>query len=422
MAADGAKRTGLAAETLSTKRYPPRMHGGGEWDGSGPITVLLVEDDRGDALLVQELLASEILSFEVTWVCTLAEAVGSIGDGIDCVLLDLGLPDTHGVEALRAVTHREQRPAVVVLTGIDDRVSGAEAVALGAQDYLSKSSVDEQTLARSIRYAIARHRAEDASRQLREADLVQAERARLERGLLPRPLTVNPELTWATRYQSGGRRVLLGGDFFDAVELADGTIRIVVGDVSGHGPEEAALGVALRVGWRAMVLGGQPPEATLDAVERLLEAERSLEETFATVCDIEILPDLRHGVVRTAGHPGPLLFDGTAVVELEVPLRRTPLATTDERAWVANPVDLGPEWTLIVYTDGIVEGYAAGPAGRGRLGIEGLIDIVSGGLAESATLEELADSVLAASERANGSPFRDDVALVLISNSARWRP
>ncbi len=153
------------------------MHVGGESEQPGPVTVLLVEDDRGDALLVQELLSGEILSFRVIWVCTLADAIGSMSDGIDCVLLDLGLPDTHGLDALRAVTHGDERPAVVVLTGIDDRVTGAQAVALGAQDYLSKASVDEQTLARSIRYAIARHRAEDASRQLREADLVQAESA-----------------------------------------------------------------------------------------------------------------------------------------------------------------------------------------------------------------------------------------------------
>jgi serine phosphatase RsbU (regulator of sigma subunit) len=398
------------------------MHVGGDSEGPGPVTVLLVEDDRGDALLVQELLSGEILSFRVIWVCTLADAIGSMGAGIDCVLLDLGLPDTHGLDALRAVTRGDERPAVVVLTGIDDRVTGAQAVALGAQDYLSKASVDEQTLARSIRYAIARHRAEDASRQLREADLTQAERARLERGLLPRPLTVNPALTWAARYQSGGRRALLGGDFFDAVELADGTIRIVVGDVSGHGPEEAALGVALRVGWRTMVLGGQPPETTLDAVERLLEAERTQEETFATVCDIEVRADLRHALVRTAGHPGPLLFDGTSVVDVAMLFRRTPLGTTDEPVWAANPVELGPEWTLIVYTDGIVEGYAQGPAGRERLGTEGLIDIVSGAVAESGTLDQLADRMLAASERANGSPLRDDVALVLLSNSDRWRP
>jgi serine phosphatase RsbU (regulator of sigma subunit) len=397
------------------------VHEGGETDGSGPVTVLLVEDDHGDALLVQELLAGEILSFEVIWVCTLAEAMGTIGAGIDCVLLDLGLPDSHGVDALRAVTHRAERPAVVVLTGFDDRITGAQAVALGAQDYLSKASVDGQTLIRSIRYAIARHRAEDASRQLREADLVQAERARLERGLLPRPLTVNPMLTWAARYQSGGRRVLLGGDFFDAVELADGTIRIVIGDVSGHGPEEAALGVALRVGWRAMVLGGQPPEATLNAVESLLEAERVQEETFATVCDIEVRADLRYGMVRTAGHPGPLLYDGATVVDVAIPFRRTPLGTTDDRAWVANPVELGPEWTLLVYTDGLVDGYADGPAGRGRLGTEGLIDVVSRAVAESATLEQLAEETLATSERANGSPLRDDVALVLLSNSDRWR-
>jgi DNA-binding response OmpR family regulator len=129
--------------------------------------ILLVEDDPGDALLAEELLRAHDGEFAVTWVRSLSEAIAAVGPSIDCVLLDLGLPDTSGLEGLRALLDAQPSPAVVVLTGFDDRASGEQALVLGAQDYLTKGSVGEDTLARALRYAIARQGAEESSRRLR---------------------------------------------------------------------------------------------------------------------------------------------------------------------------------------------------------------------------------------------------------------
>ncbi len=221
------------------------------------------------------------------------------------MLLDLGLPDATGLDGLREILCLAPHIAVVVLTGLGDVGQGAAAVAAGAQDYLVKGEADSAVLSRSIRYAVERTRAEESSRLLLEADLRREHNTRLERGLLPDLLIDDPSLRAATRYRPGGGRSLLGGDFYDAVELADGTLRLVIGDVSGHGPDEAALGVNLRIAWRTLVLAGHRPAEVLSILDQLLCRERRDDFTFTTLADLSLAPD-RHSVsLRLAGHPRP---------------------------------------------------------------------------------------------------------------------
>jgi len=129
-----------------------------------PINVLLVEDNRADARLVQEALrdATEALGspgFEVAWVDRIAEGLRHLtGAGADVTLLDLSLPDARGLEALTAVRAHMPHIPVVVLTGLDDEELALRAVRQGAQDYFVKGELQGATLARAIRYAIERAR------------------------------------------------------------------------------------------------------------------------------------------------------------------------------------------------------------------------------------------------------------------------
>ena len=123
---------------------------------------------------------------------TLGEAVGAGLQRFDCVLLDLNLPDAQGLEGLHELRGLAPDLAVLVLTGLDDERRGIEAVGAGAQDYLIKGSTSGVLLARSLRYAVERRRAELTAQQLSIAQLEARENARLERGLLPEPLVDRP--------------------------------------------------------------------------------------------------------------------------------------------------------------------------------------------------------------------------------------
>ncbi len=266
--------------------------------------VLLVEDDEGDALLVRECLRDAGLhEDDLIWCRTVAEGVEALVEKPSCVLLDLGLPDASGLEALHTVVAEVTTTPVIVLTGRHDK-TGVEAVAAGAQDYLIKDDLTPELLDRTIRYAVQRRQAQVTEYQLREERLLAAENSRLEKGLLPRPLLRTDFVSCASHYRPGRARAVLGGDFFDVVETDDGTVRAIIGDVMGHGPDEAALGVHLRVAWRGLVLAGVSPEQILATLSRLLEAE-SQGGIFVTVCDVTLHPDLSLEV-RVAGHPPPL--------------------------------------------------------------------------------------------------------------------
>src|SRR3954469_18862884 len=281
------------------------------------MRILLVEDDDGDALLVEELLAITGAHVEIVRAQTLSEARGEDLRRVDCVLLDLDLPDARGLAALHRLQADVPDLAVLVLTGLDDERRGIEAVAAGAQDYLVKGQIDGQGLTRAVRYAVERRRADEARQQLEVARLHAEENARLERGLLPAPLVTDPSLVLSAHYRPGRRRALLGGGFYDAVPVPAGRVHAVIGDVSGHGPDAAALGVSLRIAWRTLVVGGIGGEALLPTLQVMHGHERHFSWMFTTLCMATIAPDRRSISVQLAGHPPPLLISDAGVVALE---------------------------------------------------------------------------------------------------------
>jgi diguanylate cyclase (GGDEF)-like protein len=125
-----------------------------------PIRILLVEDNPGDARLLREYLSDAGgASFEICHVTHLSEALEVLGEGgQDVMLLDLSLPDSHGLETVRTAHSSAPGVPIVVLTGFDDETQAVRAVQEGAQDYLVKGRADGNLLVRSMRYAIERHR------------------------------------------------------------------------------------------------------------------------------------------------------------------------------------------------------------------------------------------------------------------------
>lgn len=338
----------------------------------GSYRILLVEDDRGDALLVESALEESLPGAEVIWHPNIpsAEDVGEAAP--DCVLVDLGLPGLEQLQALDLMIDLVETVPVIVLTGINDRAIGLTSVAKGAADFLVKGDPDPEVLARSIRYAVERAQAQAARALWRETELLRAENLRLERGLLPRPLVNDPDVVWRARYRPGAGTSVLGGDFFDTIERADGSIRMIIGDVSGHGPDEAALGVALRIAWRTLVLSDRPDDEVLTGLHAVLETERSGEQ-FCTACDVTISADRRQIATRIAGHPPPILVT-TSAQYLPSDHRGLPIGI-EESTWVTATWPVDEPWAILMFTDGLIEPVR--PDGS-HLELEGLLDLMAG--------------------------------------------
>jgi len=379
--------------------------------------ILLVFADSEEATLVGAMLEAAGSSFELRLARSVSEALAGLTRRTACVLAELDPPDQTGLTQVKRLLAEAGTVPVIVVTEREDQALGQVAVALGAQDCIVKHTLPPSGLLQSIRFAIERKKGEVTARELQEARLLAAEKGRLERGLLARPVLGNPRLHWAARYRPGGGRALLGGDFYDGIETDKGVIRLVIGDVTGHGPDEAALGVALRVAWRTLVTAGVPPEEVIPNLQRVLGLERHGDDVFATVCDLVIDPDLTGAYLRLGGHPSPLIVCDGEVSELDLEQRGPLVGLIDQASWPANRLELGNDWALVLYTDGIIEGH---DARTGRLDTAGLVELVREALRAGCGMGGLADMLLSRAEDANGGPLPDDAALLVVGVGERW--
>ncbi|MFG2989504.1 PP2C family protein-serine/threonine phosphatase [Streptomyces sp. NPDC048257] len=338
--------------------------------------VLLIEDDEADALLVEELLHDTGLQFTLAVTTTLADARVELARlQADCVLLDLHLPDVSGMAGVTAVRESAPHTAVIVLTGLSEKQAGADAMAAGAQDYLVKGKVDADLLRRTVAYAVYRSQTERADALAQAARLRAAENARLERGLLPQPMLDTSTVTVTTRYLPGREQALLGGDFLDVVEGDEGLLHAVIGDVSGHGPDAAALGVCLRIAWRSLILGGHRGADLLRLLERLLIAERGEQPLFATCALLTLDLTAATATVHLAGHDVPLLSTVDGTRETEAAYGMALGIAPPPHSWPATSIPLPRTGALTLYTDGLTEGHDGTSTG-GRLGTEGLLALI----------------------------------------------
>lgn len=393
---------------------------------SGDLTLLVIEDDPTGIFTVPELLDAAGTRVRIRTARNMTEAERLLTDDVHCILVDLALPTAPGRDdeddlgALRHVLRLAPRHAVLALTAEADGERAAAAVRVGAQDYLLRDELDGRLLSRAVRYAVERKRADAAQVKLAESRLRAQENARLERGLLPTPLLQGSDLRFASRYRPGRSRALLGGDFYDTVRTPDGTVHAMIGDVCGHGPDEAALGVELRIAWRALTFAGLCGDELLSTLQKVLEHERESEEIFATLCTVDIAPDGRRAGLCLAGHPTPLIArHGRAAQLLPYEDGGPALGLLPRARWPRRQVDLGGAWSLMMYTDGLIEGRQ-GPGRKQRLGQDGMVEMINRQLAAGLEGEALLESAVAEVRDLNGGELTDDVAVLLLSrNGAR---
>ena len=140
------------------------------------IHVLLVEDNAGDARLIREMLHGENPdNFHLTHLIRMLEAEVQLSrGGVDIVLLDMGLPDAHGLDTVRRTRAAAPHVPIIVLTGLDDEELAAQAMKEGAQDYLIKGQIENRALPRVLRYAMERHQ------MLAETDRIRTQQLQLK--------------------------------------------------------------------------------------------------------------------------------------------------------------------------------------------------------------------------------------------------
>ena len=382
-----------------------------------PLSLLLVEDDRADALLVEELIADALADVPVTWAQSIAQAEEELASTRpDCVLLDLNLPDASGMDALDRIAKRDATVPIVVLTGLNDEYFGASAVAAGAQDYLVKGRVEPEMLRRALLYAIERKRAELIAADLHASRLRARENALLERGLLPSPLLLDePGIDIVARYRPSREDALLCGDFYDVVQTPDRVVHVLIGDVAGPGPDEAALGAALRIAFRALTFAGVHGIELMPKLERVLQSERTGRGIVATVLSLESQPDGTGVTAGRAGHPGMLLQDGEGVEWVEPP--GGPALGLGGDRWPRHELRLPAGQGLLLLTDGLFEGYSG--QGNRRLGEDGLLALARKHalLPGPAFVDALIDGAEELARPRGG--LSDDIAVVRVERTTR---
>jgi hypothetical protein len=228
----------------------------------------------------------------------------------------------------------------------------------------------------------------------------------LERAMVP-ATEPGSEFEVATRYVAAERHLHIGGDFLDAVRLADGSLAVIVGDVCGHGPDEAALGVAFRSAWRAIVL--THPADPVEWIEQLNQmfvgTPAARGDSYVTVCTGMV--DHRNCEVTlvSAGHPWPILVGADA--QIAKMTSGAPIGL-GPAVWTATTIDVD-DHTLVLYTDGLIENPL--PDGRQRWGEHGLVEWLADQPADIAC-RLLADRLI--HEATIGRDLRDDAAVMAV--------
>lgn len=396
---------------------------------AGRLKVLLVEDNPGDARLIQFMLAESGGDlFEIETAERLSQGLGRLAeDGIGLVLLDLSLPDSQGLNTFLQMHARARQIPIIVLSGLLDTTIAVQAVHEGAQDFLVKGQVDGQLLVRAMRYAIERKRM--AEQLARYAEELRSKNSQLEADFnmareiqeifLPHqyptfPQWVSPEesaLSFSHRYLPAAA---VGGDFFDIFAITGTTAGIFICDVMGHGMR-AALVTAIM---RGLVEELMPVAA--DAGKFLTEINRSLHailrrtrEPFLATAEYLVL-DLSGSELRfaSAGHPSPfkLRRDHGKVETLRSydPRHGPALGLFEKPLYPTCRCPISQDDLVLLFTDGL---YEVDNSRHEEYGLERLKLAVRRHL--HLPTDRLLDELLEEVQRfAEGRDFEDDVCLV----------
>lgn len=221
--------------------------------------------------------------------------------------------------------------------------------------------------------------------------------ARLQRIILPipdEPIDL-PGVRVAVRYLPAGEEAMIGGDWYHAAALRDGSVLLAVGDVAGHGTQAATTMAQLRHALRALAVVTSDPGTLLQHLNQLICELESDDPELAATAVVARFDPARHELVwAQAGHPPPLLSRGGRTVPLPRPAGPM-LGVVDGARYADAVVEFTPGDVLLLYTDGLVEQRNRGP----DVGLDSVIATVDA--AVRAAPEQPLAEMLARLRRAN---------------------
>jgi serine phosphatase RsbU (regulator of sigma subunit) len=395
----------------------------------GRLKVLLIEDNPGDVRLIEVMLSEAGSdSFELEHAERLKVGLERLSrGGIGMVLVDLSLPDSHGLGTFSKVRAHAPHLPIIVMSGLDNETVAVNAVHEGAQDYLVKGHVDGHALVRAMRYAIERkHLADELARhaeELRRKNTQLEEDLHMAREIqqlfVPPPHLYFPVL--ASAEQAALRfhslylaPTALSGDFFNIFTVNEYSAGVFICDVMGHGVRAALITAVLRT------LVEELRSVAADAGTFLREINRRLytilrqteAPTFATA--FYAVADVAAGELNfaSAGHPSPVwVRPGVQIVEplkSQDPRHGPALGLFEKADYPTCRVPLALGDRIILYTDGLYEI-------EGRNGEEFGLDRLLAAVRQRSgfTTEALFQALLADIRQfAAGREFDDDVCLV----------
>ena len=238
----------------------------------------------------------------------------------------------------------------------------------------------------------------------------------LEQALVPR---MKRDERWrlAWRYRPTVNTMLLGGDFIGVAERSDGSLSLLIGDVTGHGPAAAGTGATLRAAWLGAVQADVALELIPPMLDRLLvdQADREASK-MATVCLVEVEPVANKVQIVRAGHDSPLLITRESVTALNR-VHGPALGLGGLSTWPVRDVEVPSEAAIMLFTDGLTERRPL--RRRGRLGFDELVPQIDAPMLLGWPPEQAIDRMLVDLFPNGTDALEDDLAVILLSLDGR---
>jgi phosphoserine phosphatase RsbU/P len=229
----------------------------------------------------------------------------------------------------------------------------------------------------------------------------------LQSSLLTTDIPEIPGVDVVVRYRPAGEGALVGGDFYDVFEAGENSWAVALGDVSGKGPEAAAVTGLVRYTVRAAIVREVNPSSVLEAVNRQILRQNVARFCTAVVARVDRTSDGLTLLISCGGHPPPLVYRREQRVET-LESTGTLLGVWADPDLVDVPVKLRPGDAIVFYTDGIIERFER--AGRG--GDAQLVALLWE--TEGAEAERIADRIYDEASVGEGEQPMDDMALVVL--------